>query len=76
MSHGRLVLEGDVPNPIAPPGACNFHPRCPRAVTGRCDVDEPLLVPHGSATHTAACHYPLERWPSTSEQMRTRSVRA
>ena len=25
-----LVLEGDVPNPINPPSACNFHPSLPR----------------------------------------------
>ena len=36
-----IVLEGDVPNPINPPEACRFHPRCPRFRPGHCDVDEP-----------------------------------
>jgi oligopeptide/dipeptide ABC transporter ATP-binding protein len=57
-----IVLEGDVPNPINPPSACRFHPRCPRFVEGHCDVEEPELRSFGG-DHVAACHYPLERWP-------------
>src|SRR5881275_1112021 len=44
----QIVLEGDVPSPLNPPAACNFHPRCPRFVDGKCNVDEPLLTPVGS----------------------------
>ena len=77
-ARGRLrrgiVLEGDVPSPINPPNACRFHPRCPRFHEGHCDVDEPQLYDFGSG-HGAACHYPLERWPMTAEEMtRTRSA--
>jgi oligopeptide/dipeptide ABC transporter ATP-binding protein len=64
-----IVLEGDVPNPINPPAACRFHPRCPRFVEGRCDVDEPQLRSFGH-DHEAACHFPLERWPMTADEMR------
>ena len=53
----RIVLEGDVPSPIAPPSGCRFHPRC-RYATEICSREEPPLVPH-SAGHTAACHHPL-----------------
>ena len=65
----RIVLEGDVPNPINPPEACRFHPRCPRFVEGHCNVEEPQLRALGDR-HTAACHYPLERWPMTVEEIR------
>jgi oligopeptide transport system ATP-binding protein len=59
----HVVLEGDVPNPINPPSACSFHPRCPRFHEGHCDVDTPELRPIAGNGHVAACHYPLERWP-------------
>jgi len=64
-----VVLEGDVPSPINPPSACWFHPRCPRFREGHCDVETPELRSLG-AGHLAACHYPLEGWPLTEEEMR------
>jgi peptide/nickel transport system ATP-binding protein len=66
----QLVLEGDVPNPINPPSGCWFHPRCPRFHPGHCDVEEPPLSSFGRA-HLAACHYPLERWPMTAQEIST-----
>jgi oligopeptide/dipeptide ABC transporter ATP-binding protein len=67
----RIVLEGDVPSPINPPSACRFHPRCPRFVEGHCDVEEPQLLPRGTdSSHTTKCHYPLEHWPMTEQEMR------
>jgi oligopeptide/dipeptide ABC transporter ATP-binding protein len=63
-----IVLEGDVPSPINPPTACRFHPRCPRFREGHCDVEEPPLYEFGDG-HRAACHYPLERWPMTADEM-------
>ena len=63
-----IVLEGDVPNPINPPSACRFHPRCPRFHEGHCDVEEPQLYDFGPG-HQAACHYPLERWPMTADEI-------
>jgi oligopeptide/dipeptide ABC transporter ATP-binding protein len=68
----QVVLEGDVPNPINPPSGCRFHPRCPRAQDVCSEVDPPLAaVEAGAATHDAACHFPLEKWPMTAEEMRT-----
>ena len=64
----QIVLEGDVPSPINPPSACRFHPRCPRFHEGVCDVDEPQLRPFAPGQE-AACHYPLERWPMTVDEV-------
>jgi oligopeptide transport system ATP-binding protein len=66
----QIVLQGDVPNPIDPPAACNFHPRCPRFHEGHCDVETPELRPIAGSSHTVACHYPLEKWPMTAEELR------
>jgi oligopeptide/dipeptide ABC transporter ATP-binding protein len=53
----RLVLEGDIPNPSAPPAGCRFHTRCP-FVQPRCRTEEPMLASApGSGEHLAACHF-------------------
>lgn len=55
----RVLLEGDVPSPIDPPSGCSFHPRCPRVVPGKCDVETPALneIEEGSR-HRVACWNP------------------
>jgi oligopeptide transport system ATP-binding protein len=50
----RIVLTGDVPNPINPPKGCHFHPRCPKAMD-RCRNEAPVLRDLGEG-HMAACH--------------------
>jgi peptide/nickel transport system ATP-binding protein len=50
----RVVLKGDVPNPIHPPAGCRFHTRCPYAFE-RCRVEEPQLRTVASG-HLSACH--------------------
>jgi len=54
----RIVLEGEVPSPVAPPSGCRFHPRC-RYATDICAVERPPLANHGGARF-AACHHPLD----------------
>ena len=69
----QVVLTGDVPSPLNPPAACRFHPRCPRFVDGKCNVDEPVLTPAPGATdHEFACHFPLERWPMDEDDFSRR----
>ncbi len=50
----RIVLQGDVPNPIRPPSGCHFHPRCPKAM-GRCSREAPRLR-EVAPGRVAACH--------------------
>ena len=53
----RIVLTGDVPNPVDKPSGCPFHPRCPH-VQDRCRVERPQLQAVAPG-RLAACHFPL-----------------
>jgi peptide/nickel transport system ATP-binding protein len=52
------LLEGEPPDPVAVPGGCRFHPRCPVAFE-RCPVEPPSLRAgahgNGDRDHQAAC---------------------
>lgn len=39
----RIVLQGELPSPLAPPSGCAFHARCPQ-VLPRCRTDRPELI--------------------------------
>ena len=51
-------LGGEVPNPLAPPSGCPFHPRCLGA-QDLCQRAKPNLEPTASAgeVHRVACHF-------------------
>jgi oligopeptide/dipeptide ABC transporter ATP-binding protein len=50
----RSVPRGEAPSPLEPPPGCRFHPRCPLAVDGLCNVRRPQLIDVGG--HGVACH--------------------
>ncbi len=50
----RIVLQGDIPSPLAPPSGCRFHPRCAYAMDVCREVDPPAFTtPTGT---TVYCH--------------------
>ncbi len=59
----RILLPGDVPSPIHPPGGCPFHPRCPVA-EARCRVEAPGLE-ESAPGHLTACHLAGKRVAGT-----------
>jgi oligopeptide transport system ATP-binding protein len=52
----RIILPGDAPSPVHPPGGCPFHPRCPKAQAPRCQGELPVMR-EVTAAHFASCHF-------------------
>ncbi len=51
----EVRVEGDLPNPIAPPPGCRFHTRCTYAIA-RCSTERPVLSALPGSTAQVACH--------------------
>lgn len=49
----RTPVQGEVPNPLNPPGGCSFHPRCPHANV-RCQFERPQIQEFQGVR--VACH--------------------
>ena len=50
----KVVITGEVPNPVNLPPGCTFHPRCPKRFD-KCDKSVPLLITPENADHPVAC---------------------
>jgi len=49
----KIMLDGELPSPLAPPPGCAFSNRCPHAIE-RCRQEQPLLQPFKGSM--VACH--------------------
>ena len=54
----KVILEGDLPSPAAPPPGCHFHTRC-RYATEECSKIPPKMC-EVEPGHFCACHHPLK----------------
>ena len=54
LKRERVLLQGDVPNPIEPPSGCGFRTRCPHA-RELCTLQVPELK--SVVDHSVACHF-------------------
>ena len=59
-----VPVQGEVPNPAAPPSGCPFHPRCPLAEAVCRERRPPLLELR--AHHLGACHVAARRAAATA----------
>ena len=56
LEHERLPsIRGTVPSMLELPVGCPFHPRCPYALPGRCDMGGPPKLRELKPGHTVAC---------------------
>jgi len=67
----RIILEGEIPSPVAPPSGCRFRTRCP-SVQARCAKEVPAWrdVKPG---HRVACHFATAGGPPPDNQKAQRA---
>ena len=65
VKKSRIILSGDIPTPLNPPGGCVFHTRCPIAQFPICAEQVPALIEHKPGQF-AACHFAGAPLPATN----------
>jgi oligopeptide transport system ATP-binding protein len=65
VKKSRILLSGDIPTPLNPPGGCVFHTRCPIAQFPICAEEVPALIEHKPGQF-AACHFAGAPLPPTN----------
>ncbi|WP_312108480.1 ABC transporter ATP-binding protein [Brevibacillus reuszeri] len=68
----RIVLQGEVPNPINPPSGCRFHTRCPKAID-ICGMVTPVFT-EVLPQHYVKCHLYGERGRNLDDNNKMVSV--
>lgn len=53
----RELPPGEPPSLVNPPAGCRFHPRCPKAIRGLCDVEKPAEFEPENGHQTACWLY-------------------
>jgi peptide/nickel transport system ATP-binding protein len=67
----RDIPPGEPPSLLKPPPGCRFHPRCPAAIRGVCDVNVPPHFEPATAHHVACWLYEAGREAVPSVTSRT-----
>ncbi|MFL9500763.1 ABC transporter ATP-binding protein [Rhodopseudomonas palustris] len=62
----RIILEGEIPSPVAPPSGCRFRTRCP-SVQPRC-ADEMPAWREVRPGHHGACHFATADGPPPDQR--------
>ena len=51
----RIVLQGEVPSALSPPGGCPFYTRCHRKIGTSCETQKPVEQRLAQGSHGIVC---------------------
>jgi class 3 adenylate cyclase len=56
----RIVLRGEIPSALFPPGGCPFHTRCHRKIGTSRETQKPVEQRLAQGSHRIVCHIPAD----------------